>query len=60
MCECGRLPQGGVLCTALATPAARERGRGGEAGPRCPVRSAGIGVHLGERVGDACTFAIRC
>ena len=43
--ECGRLPQGGVLCTALATPAARERGRGGEAGPAVPcelrqVRSA--------------------
>ena len=32
----------------------------GRPAPRCPVRSAGIGVHLGEGVGDASTFAIRC
>ena len=60
MCECGRLPQGGVLCTALAARAAGERGRGGEAGPQGPVRSAGIPVHLGEGMRDAGTFAIRC
>ena len=40
-------------------PGARE-GRGGEAGPQGPVRSAGIRVHLGEGMRDAGTFAIRC